>query len=520
MPRGTRREDSVLLLETLQGPVRGRNGVDAPRVRPENRSPGPEAALDVVESEGQLRGDVLVRAHVPVQPLVRPRRDLRLLPRDAGLRYPRGRDRGHRHRRLDRCCHRGHAEGHDRGGLEARAVHRRAGLGRAAGQARAGLQRAARGPDGRAGAARRGDPGRRAGSDRGGRRRPTAQRARWGRDRLRDRGHRAVRRRDGRADPVRRHVPSGGLGSHDGRGEAFADQRVRHRVRGQDGAVEVRVLLGRVRPVIISAPDRVGLAPALVASRVRLWVVGLLFVLAGIGWWSTADRMRGMDEGPWTGLGALGWFLGAWVVMMAAMMFPSVAPTVALYARMSRGRTPLAAVIFAIGYLLTWTAAGVLAFAIASAGGRIVGDPLAWSHAGRWLARATPLPAGGSPVTPPQERCLGKCRSPLGFLLGSWREGPTGALRMGAKNGAWCVGCCWALMAALFALGIMSLLWMAVIAGLIAFEKTIPWRRVASYGTAAVLLGLGLLVLTIPRAIPGFTTPSNAPLEQMAPMNS
>ena len=123
-------------------------------------------------------------------------------------------------------------------------------------------------------------------------------------------------------------------------------------------------------------------------------------------------------------------------------------------------------------------------------------------------------------LTPLKDVCLGKCRSPLGFLLGSWCEGRSGALRMGAENGAWCVGCCWALMAALFALGVMSIVWMAVIAGLIAFEKTIPWRRVASYGTAAVLLALGVLVLTAPRAVPGLTTPSDAPMEQMSPMGS
>src|SRR6185503_12021343 len=147
-------------------------------------------------------------------------------------------------------------------------------------------------------------------------------------------------------------------------------------------------------------------------------------------------------------------------------------------------------------------------------------DALAWTNAGRWLAGATVIVAAVYELTPLKDVCLGKCRSPLGFLLGSWRDGPTGALRMGAKHGAWCVGCCWALMAALFALGIMSIVWMAVIAGLIAFEKTIPWRRVASYGTAAVLLALGLLVLTAPRAIPGLTTPSDAPMEQMSPMDS
>ena len=79
---------------------------------------------------------------------------------------------------------------------------------------------------------------------------------------------------------------------------------------------------------------------------------------------------------------------------------------------------------------------------------------------------------------------------------------------MGLKNGAWCVGCCWALMLSLFALGIMSITWMAVIAGLIAFQKVVPWSRAAAYGTAVVLLCLGLVVLASPESLPGLTTPS------------
>ena len=97
---------------------------------------------------------------------------------------------------------------------------------------------------------------------------------------------------------------------------------------------------------------------------------------------------------------------------------------------------------------------------------------------------------------------------PLGFLLTSWRNGPAGALRMGAAHGAWCVGCCWALMGALFALGIMSVAWMAFVAGLIAVEKILPWRRVATWGTAGLLLGLGVLMLAAPSGIPGLTIPS------------
>jgi predicted metal-binding membrane protein len=110
--------------------------------------------------------------------------------------------------------------------------------------------------------------------------------------------------------------------------------------------------------------------------------------------------------------------------------------------------------------------------------------------------------------------CLGKCRSPLGSLLGSWRDGPSGALQMGVKNGAWCVGCCWALMASLFALGVMSISWMAFVAAVIAVEKTLPWRRVVTYGTAVVLLALGVLVLVAPDALPALTIPS----EDTSPM--
>ena len=113
-----------------------------------------------------------------------------------------------------------------------------------------------------------------------------------------------------------------------------------------------------------------GLTPVFAAARARLGLIAVLFALAAIGWWWTVDQMRGMDNGPWTDLGAGGWFLGVWVVMMAAMMFPSVSPTVALYSRMTNGQSVVRPLIFALGYLITWAGAGALAFAIAYAGGR------------------------------------------------------------------------------------------------------------------------------------------------------
>ena len=261
-------------------------------------------------------------------------------------------------------------------------------------------------------------------------------------------------------------------------------------------------------------PAGAGLRPAYVAVRAQLALVAVLVVLAGIGWWWTVLQMRGMDQGPWTELGTFGWFISVWVVMMAAMMFPSVAPTVALYARMSRRRwAPLA---FVAGYLATWSGAGIVAFLVAMVAARAAPD-LQWNGAGRVLTGATLLMAAVYELTPLKNVCLSKCRSPLGLLLGSWRDGWWGALRMGMTNGAWCVGCCWALMASLFALGVMSPVWMAVVAGLIALEKTLPWRRTATYGTAVVLLTLGALVLAAPQALPGLTVPAPTPMSMPSP---
>ena len=274
----------------------------------------------------------------------------------------------------------------------------------------------------------------------------------------------------------------------------------------------------------VSAPARArapeGLAPAFAAARARLGLVVVLFALAAVGWWWTGRQMQGMDDGPWTALGTAGWFIGTWIVMMAAMMFPALAPTVALYSRMTRERSPLSPLLFTAGYLATWAAVGALAFAIALTGRSIAGDVLAWDRAGRWIAGATLIAAAAYELTPLKDVCLGKCRSPLGYLLGSWRGGRAGALRMGAGTGAWCVGCCWALMASLFALGLMSIAWMAFIAALIAAEKLLPWRRVATYGTAVLLLTLGVLLLLAPDAVPALTIPGHDVMPQMGAMGS
>jgi predicted metal-binding membrane protein len=258
----------------------------------------------------------------------------------------------------------------------------------------------------------------------------------------------------------------------------------------------------------VSPGTSAGLGPAYAAVRARLGLVAALFALAAIGWIWTVREMHGMDAGPWTGLGSLGWFLGIWVVMMAAMMLPSVAPTVSLYTRITKERSPVSPWLFTAGYLLTWALAGLAAYVLGVLATSLAGNRLAWDHAGHALAAVTLVVAAVYELTPLKNICLSRCRSPLGALLGSWRDGLTGAVRMGARNGAWCVGCCWALMTSLFALGVMSVSWMAFVAALIAVEKTLPWQRGVTYATAGVLAVTGVLLLVAPGMLPGLTLPS------------
>jgi predicted metal-binding membrane protein len=248
------------------------------------------------------------------------------------------------------------------------------------------------------------------------------------------------------------------------------------------------------------------------AARAERFLIALLLATAGLAWWWTSERMQGMDRGPWTDLGTLGWFLGIWIVMMAAMMLPSAIPTVALYTRFARDRTALAPLLFTAGYLAVWAAAGLVAFGLARASSEVVGDGLGWSRGGRWLAGAALLCAAAYQLTPLKDACLARCRSPLGLLLASRRSGRFGGFRLGLASGAWCAGCCWALMVSLFALGVMSIAWTALVAGLVAAEKILPWRRVATGTITALLVTLGVSLLAAPELVPGLTLPGMGPM--------
>jgi predicted metal-binding membrane protein len=245
--------------------------------------------------------------------------------------------------------------------------------------------------------------------------------------------------------------------------------------------------------------------------------VGLV-VLSAAAWVLTAGRAQGMDMGPGGDLGSLSFYLGTWVLMMAAMMFPSIVPMVRGFALLDRSRhadrglgEPSAEiVVFVAGYLVAWTAFGLAAYAVIDLVRALDVQALAWDRGGRYLAGGAILAGALYQLTPAKQVCLRCCRAPLDFLAERRRDGVGGALHLGLAHGAWCVGCCWALMAALFALGTMSVAWMALIAALIAAEKLLPWRRVANRGVAVLLVVLGLSVALVPERVPGLVIPDSS----------
>jgi predicted metal-binding membrane protein len=249
---------------------------------------------------------------------------------------------------------------------------------------------------------------------------------------------------------------------------------------------------------------------------VRLGLLGLLFLLALVAWLAVDERMQGMDAGPGTDLGAFGFYLTTWVVMMSAMMFPSIAPMVLMYARMEAGRrergrsaTFGATAVFVGGYLVAWTVAGLTGYAIFELSRSLSIDAFSWDRGGPYLAGGVLIAAAVYQLTPLKDACLKRCRSPLTFLLTAWRPGRLGAMRMGIEHGGWCVGCCWALMAALFALGVMSIGWMAFIAAVLGVVLVVPWEAYANRGIALLLVVLGIAVAFVPGRVPGLTLPGS-----------
>ena len=248
--------------------------------------------------------------------------------------------------------------------------------------------------------------------------------------------------------------------------------------------------------------------------RLRAALIATLLLLAAGAWILTSVRMRGMDAGPGTALGSLGFYVTTWVVMMAAMMFPSIAPMVLMYARVARTRRARglggSTGLFVVGYLVTWSLFGLTAYVLFALLRSAHLNFFAREQAGRYVAGGVLVAAAIYQLTPAKDACLRRCRGPLAFVLERWRDGRTGALRMGLEHGAWCVGCCWALMAALFALGVMSLAWMALIGALIAGEKLLPSKVLANRSVAITLLVLGLAIMIAPAHVPALTVPHDS----------
>ena len=256
-----------------------------------------------------------------------------------------------------------------------------------------------------------------------------------------------------------------------------------------------------------AVPSRPGFLEAAL-RRDRLIVAAGLLALTALAWVYIA-RMANMmpahhgmamaQARPWS-VADTGGLVVMWIVMMIAMMLPSVTPVILLFANVSRRRRlqgvlATSASVFALGYLLAWTGYAVLA-ALAQS---LLHSAALLSPA---MASRSPLLGGGLLMLagvyqwlPLKGACLSHCRSPLGFFSTEWREGVSGALLMGLRHGTYCVGCCWALMALLFVAGVMNLLWVVVIAGFVLAEKVMPNGRLLGRITGVLLAGWGLWVV-------------------------
>src|SRR6516165_1316491 len=229
-------------------------------------------------------------------------------------------------------------------------------------------------------------------------------------------------------------------------------------------------------------------------------------VLEAAAWVVTFILARTMGNGPGTMGLALLPFLGLWVVMMAAMMLPSVAPVGVLWTRLITGASagPARALrmgLFLSGYLLAWAVAGVVAFAALAGTGRLL---TASPAAAKWLGVAIFTTAGIYQFTPWKDFCLRRCRSPIGALmyyLGFQGRGRD--LRVGVHHGATCAGCCWGLMIVLIAVGVMNVAVMAALAAVIFAEKL--WRHGKPFAQAVgvVLVAAGILAIWLPWLLPG-----------------
>jgi predicted metal-binding membrane protein len=249
------------------------------------------------------------------------------------------------------------------------------------------------------------------------------------------------------------------------------------------------------------------------AGRVEARDVGLTTTLlagAALGWWWSvrmAADMGGsgaMGEMSMAGTMSFAAYLVGWVAMMTAMMFPAIAPVVRLYARAAARGTVAPVPVFVAGYLLVWSVVGAPAYLL----WRALDEPLAVGQAaaGRF-AGVVLVVAAVYQLTPLKQSCLRHCRSPMSVFTHAAGDParPAVAVRIGALHGTYCLGCCWALMAILVAMGTMNLAWMAILAVVILIEKIAPWGESIASGVAAIAAIAGAWLLIDPSTISTLT---------------
>lgn len=243
-----------------------------------------------------------------------------------------------------------------------------------------------------------------------------------------------------------------------------------------------------------------------ILRRDRLVVVGGLVIITLLAWAYMVFLAWQMEHMPmdmampqmagWTVTEFMLTFV-MWAVMMVAMMIPSAAPMILTYANISRKRhaaqRPFGpTTIFVLGYVVVWTGFSLVAtFAQWLLHSATLLSPMMMTTS-VILGSILLIAAGLFQFTSMKQRCLQHCRTPLSFFLNGWRDGSRGAFQMGFKHGAFCLGCCWALMALLFVAGVMNLLWVAVLAGLVLLEKVLPKGQIVARGAGVVFLLWGV----------------------------
>jgi predicted metal-binding membrane protein len=251
-----------------------------------------------------------------------------------------------------------------------------------------------------------------------------------------------------------------------------------------------------------------------VISRNNLFIFSALVALSAAAWVMTVRQADGMGWGMFTCSMTMGTpfslsnallYIALWGVMMAAMMLPAMTPIVEIFQTVAQRRQAQAlpftpAWVFVAGYLVLWTLTGGIGYAADLAIQSLPTQFPALRIYGMMIAGVTLIAAGIYQLTPLKYLCLSQCRSPIGFLLSSWRDGRWGAFRMGVNHGLYCLGCCWSLMAVFFVVGSMNLVWMGILSAVIFVEKVIPQGVVIgkATGVALILLGIALSAGVVP----------------------